>query len=190
MSTRSIEIRMRANVSGFTAEMAKARQSLDEVVKAADKNAQVADTAGGRMVQSARLQADEWSAVGNTLLGVGAIGTAAFGGMVKTAASFEQQMSAVQAATLAGSGEMEQLSEAAKQAGVDTAFSATEAAQGIEELAKAGVSTSDILGGGLKGALDLAAAGGISVQEASESAANALTQFSLSGEDVPHVANL
>jgi TP901 family phage tail tape measure protein len=85
---------------------------------------------------------------------------------------------------------MDVLREAAIEAGADTAFSATEAAQGIEELAKAGVSTTDILNGGLAGALDLAAAGGVSVEEAAESAASALTQFGLSGEDVPHVADL
>jgi TP901 family phage tail tape measure protein len=70
------------------------------------------------------------------------------------------------------------------------AFSATEAAGAIENLAKAGVSTKDILGGGLKGALNLAAAGQLAVGDAAEIAATAMTQFGLSGKEVPHIADL
>ena len=60
----------------------------------------------------------------------------------------------------------------------------------IEQLAKAGVSTQDILDGGLTGSLNLAAAGSIDVGEAAETAASAMTQFGLSGSDVTHVADL
>jgi TP901 family phage tail tape measure protein len=85
---------------------------------------------------------------------------------------------------------MEKLRAAAIKAGADTQYSATEAAKGIEELAKAGVSTTDILNGGLNGALSLAAAGQMDVGAAAEAAASALTQFKLKGQDVPHVADL
>jgi TP901 family phage tail tape measure protein len=85
---------------------------------------------------------------------------------------------------------MDLLREAAINAGADTAFSAKEAAQGIDELAKAGVATKDILAGGLTGALSLAAAGSLGVGEAAEIAATALTQFKLSGDKVPHLADL
>ena len=99
-------------------------------------------------------------------------------------------MSNVAAATHETTGNMELLRAAALKAGADTAFSASEAADGIEALAKAGVSTADILNGGLTGALDLAAAGNIEVGDAAEIAATALTQFRLSGEQIPHVADL
>ncbi|MGH2165501.1 phage tail tape measure protein, partial [Enterococcus faecalis] len=65
-----------------------------------------------------------------------------------------------------------------------------EAAGAIDELAKAGISTKDILGGGLKGALSLAAAGQMEVGDAAEIAATAMTQFGLKGSDVGHVADL
>lgn len=116
--------------------------------------------------------------------------TGAFAGITLTAATFDKAMSSVSAATLASASDMEKLREAALQAGADTAFSATEAAEGIEELAKAGVGTADILGGGLAGALDLAAAGQIGVGEAAETAASAMTQFNLAGTDVTHIADL
>ncbi|MEU8186002.1 phage tail tape measure protein [Micromonospora carbonacea] len=123
-----------------------------------------------------------------TVMGAGLLGAAAL--TAKFAMDFERQMSAVQAATKASSADMERLREAALQAGKDTSFSATEAAQGVEELAKAGVSTAAILSGGLRGALDLAAAGGLDVAEAAETAASAMTQFGLAGADVPHIADL
>ena len=85
---------------------------------------------------------------------------------------------------------MDLLREAAITAGADTAYSAEEAAGAIEELAKAGVQTKDILGGGLAGALALAAAGEMDVAVAAETAASAMVQFKLKGEDIPHIADL
>ncbi len=47
--------------------------------------------------------------------------------------------------------------------GEKTKYSSVEAGQGIEELIKAGVSLTDIINGGLEGALNLATAGGIRI---------------------------
>jgi hypothetical protein len=52
---------------------------------------------------------------------------------------------------------------AAIKAGADTVFSATEAADAITAMSKAGVSAKDILSGGLDGALSLASAGELDV---------------------------
>jgi hypothetical protein len=57
-------------------------------------------------------------------------------------------------------------------------------------MAKAGVSAKDILGGGLTGALDLAAAGQLSVGDAPRSRRRRVNQFNLQGKDVSHVADL
>lgn len=142
------------------------------------------------VVDSANQHKKSFDSVAQSAAVVGATAAVGVGLAVKKFAEFDKQMSAVKAATGETAGNMELLRSAAMQAGKDTAFSATEAAKGIENLAKAGISTKDILGGGLKGALDLAAAGQISVADASEVAATALTQFKLSGQDVPHVADL
>lgn len=125
-----------------------------------------------------------------TLTKVGATAAVGVGLAVKKFADFDKQMSSVQAATHETAGNMDLLREAAIQAGADTAFSATEAAEGIEALAKAGVNTQEILGGGLKGALDLAAAGNLGVGDSAEVAATAMTQFNLTGKEVPHIADL
>lgn len=132
---------------------------------------------------------------GLTTLGsaAGKVGLVAAGGLalaVGAAARFDKAMSAVQAATHETAANMDELRAAAIKAGADTVYSASEAAGAIEELAKAGVSTKDILAGGLSGSLNLAAAGAIDVADAAELAATAMTQFKLGGDQVNHVADL
>lgn len=125
--------------------------------------------------------------------GMAAVGTAAAVGVglaVSKFAEFDQQMSFVRAATHETAANMDLLRDAALDAGARTVYSATEAAGAIEELAKAGVSTADILSGGLDAALDLAAAGGLDVAQAAGIAATALKTFNLEGEDMSHVADL
>ncbi|WP_435589666.1 phage tail tape measure protein [Micromonospora aurantiaca (nom. illeg.)] len=142
----------------------------------------------GEMDKAARAGHLDQVADSAAVAGMGLLGLA--GAAVKFNADFDKQMSAVSAATHATAGDLERLRQAALRAGQDTAYSATEAAQGIEELAKAGVSTTAILNGGLSGALSLAAAGNLDVAEAAETAASAMTQFGLKGADVPHIADL
>ncbi|MEV6344123.1 phage tail tape measure protein [Actinoplanes sp. NPDC051851] len=136
------------------------------------------------------VKAGNFDGVADGMARVGTVGVAAFGLAVGAAAKFDKQMSAVAAATNAAGQELDMLRTAAVQAGKETSYSATEAAQAIEELSKAGVSTAQILSGGLDGALSLASAGSLDVAEAAEAAASAMTQFKLSGSDVPHIADL
>lgn len=175
MPEKTVAVGLEARVAGFIAGMKSAQASVSSLTRELDKSA-------------ARKQA--WLTIGNVAGGIGLAAAAGVGVAVKAAADFDKAMSSVEAATRAPTGAMEQLRAAAMKAGADTAFSATEAAGGIENLAKAGVSTNDILRGGLMGALNLAAAGQIDVADAAESAATAMTQFGLQGRDVPHVADL
>lgn len=190
MADRSVRVVLRANVADFKAQLNSASKSLDDLVKKSDKSAQLAQTRLGRLAQSAEYQREAWASAGTALLGAGTLMALGVAGAVKQFADFDQQMSAVQAATHETAANMGLLREAATQAGADTAYSATEAASAIEELAKAGVSTADILNGGLGGALSLAAAGGLEVGKAAEIASMALNQFKLRGSDVEHVADL
>lgn len=101
----------------------------------------------------------------------------AIAGAITKSADFEARMSSIKAVTGSSADVMRQFHDAAIKAGADTAFSATEAADAIEELAKAGVSTKDILSGGLTGALNLATAGELDLKEAAEIASTALNAF-------------
>jgi TP901 family phage tail tape measure protein len=171
---RTVGVKLTADVSSYMANLRRAGVATKEF--AGDLN---------RAASTGKLDhvADRAGVMGIALAG-------AFGYAVKSAADFDKAMSAVSAATHANAKDMGLLREAALQAGKDTQYSATQAAQGITELSKAGVSTASILGGGLKGALALAAAGQLDVGEAAEIAASAMTQFRLSGDKVPHVADL
>jgi TP901 family phage tail tape measure protein len=119
-------------------------------------------------------------------IAIGAAGVSAVG----AATGFERTMSGVKAVAGATSVEMAQLSGLALKLGADTSFSASQAAAGIEELIKGGLSVGDVMGGAAKSTLDLAAAGGIDLPSAATIAANALAQFGLKGRDMAHVADL
>jgi TP901 family phage tail tape measure protein len=108
---------------------------------------------------------------------------------VHQAAQFESKMSALQATSGATGGTLDKLRGQALAMGAATKFSADEAAQAQIELSKAGVSTSDILGGALPGALALAAAGELDVAQAAIIASQAMNIFNLKGRDVPRVAD-
>ncbi|WGY03728.1 phage tail tape measure protein [Nocardioides sp. QY071] len=135
-----------------------------------------------------RLQA---SAVGAAKLGVGALALGA-GALAKSAIDAERQFSTsmrlIQANTSATSAEMDKLNKLAIQLGADTSFSASEAADAMLELAKAGIDTKTIMGGGLAGTLQLAAAGGTDLATASTIASNALNTFHLAGKDMASIA--
>ncbi|MDR1079232.1 MAG: phage tail tape measure protein [Propionibacteriaceae bacterium] len=131
------------------------------------------------------------------LTAMGSAMTSAAKGAVLKWADFDQAMSGVRSALSATVTDADKLdltmgllSEAAAKAGLKTQFSAIEAAQGITDLVKAGVSARDVLMGGLVGALNLTAAGDLSVADSAEFAATAVSQFALSGRDIPRVADL
>ena len=190
MADRRVKVIFSAEIQGFKSAMAEAAQATKKAKEASEESSKAADTHLGKLVQSATKNRDAWEQTGAVVAGAGAAILGGVGLAVKSFADFDKQMSSVKAATHETEGNMNLLREAAVKAGADTSFSAQEAAQGIEELAKAGVKTQDILGGGLAGALDLAAAGALSVAEAAEISASALTQFQLSGDKVPHIADL
>lgn len=106
-----------------------------------------------------------------------------------TQADFEKTMNILAAATGAPADQMASLQDLAMQMGADTVFSAGEAAGAMLELAKAGVDTTQIMGGGLQGTMALAAAGSVDLATASTVAANAMNAFGLQGDDMTSIAD-
>lgn len=174
MTLRTVGVRLTAEIADYQNKLKAAGQTTRDFKGELDKAA-----------KKGNLDAVATQAAGVGLALVGMAGYA-----LKSAADFDKSMSSVAAATHAPKAEIAQLRAAALQAGKDTMYSATQAADGVTQLAKAGVSTANILGGGLKGALSLAAAGQLDVGDAAEIAASAMTQFKLSGSQIPHVADL
>jgi TP901 family phage tail tape measure protein len=141
----------------------------------------------GRLGQEVQ---DAGAQIGMAFGGVSLAIAGGLGVAVKKAADFEQGLSNIKAVSGATGEEMEQLKQLALDMGASTKYSATEAAQGIEELVKAGVSMTDITNGGLKGALSLATAGGLELAEAAEIASTALNAFRKDGLSVGQAADI
>jgi TP901 family phage tail tape measure protein len=176
VATRTVSVVLRAEIDQYIAGMTRASRETRGLGDSTDDMSR--RTRGG------------FDLAGKGALLLGGAVAAGIGMAVSKSMEFEKSMSAVQAATQASASTLGDLREAAMKAGADTQYSATQAADAITEMAKAGVSAKDIMGGGLSGALALAAAGQIDVAEAAGIASVAMTQFSLSGEDLPHVADL
>ncbi|EMY4797057.1 MULTISPECIES: phage tail tape measure protein [Bacillus] len=104
--------------------------------------------------------------------------------------NFEQQMANIKAVSGSTGEEMKKLSELAVNMGETTKYSSVEAGKGIEELIKAGVSLTDIINGGLSGALNLATAGELDLGEAAEIASTALNAFKADHLSVADAANI
>lgn len=168
---KNIVIRLMADTASYEAAMTRAGSTARTVASGMEGT--------GR---KSALIASGMTAAG---LAVAAFGVAA----VKMAADFDQKMSTVQANTGATSAQMDQLRAAAIEAGASTVYSASDSADAINDLGKAGMSVTDILTGGLSGALNLAASDGMAVGDAAEYMANALSMFHLKGSQASQVAD-
>ncbi len=135
-------------------------------------------------------QREAFNLLGRSMLVAGGLMAAGVGMAVARFVEFDQAMSQVKAVTQESVENMDLLRDAALDAGGATVYTATEAANAIEELGKNGLSTAQILSGGLDAALALAAAGGLDVARAAEIAAITMKQFNLEGAQLPHVADL
>lgn len=104
--------------------------------------------------------------------------TGALAASTAAGASFESQMSTVQAISQASGTEMARLKALAKQMGIETKFSATEAGQGLEYMAMAGWEVDSMLAG-LPGIMNLAAASGEDLGQVSDIVTDSMTAFNL-----------
>lgn len=125
------------------------------------------------------------TAITGTTTALAGVATAA----IKVGSDFEAQMSRVQAISGAAGDELESLKNQAIQLGADTAFSAKEAAEGMENLAAAGFTTTEIMDA-MPGMLNLAAAAGEDLAASSDIAASTLRGFGLEASDAAHVADV
>ena len=159
-------IRVKVDPRGAAAGGKKVEGSLDRVKKA------------GREVGKVLQQAFGILAVG---AGVG------FG--VKILAEFSQEMSTVKAITGATGTEFEDLRNKAKELGATTRFSASQAAQGMKFLARAGFDARESVEA-VGGTLKLAQAGALDLGTAADIASNVLTGFRLETSETERVVDV
>ncbi|MEE8608994.1 MAG: phage tail tape measure protein [Nitrospiraceae bacterium] len=104
-------------------------------------------------------------------------------------ANFEQQMSTVRAISGATEAQFKSLTEEAKRLGITTRFSASEAAEGMVFLARAGFEVNEVLGS-IQGTLLLAQAGALGLGEAADIASNVLKGFRLEVSETGRVVDV
>lgn len=172
----------------------KAFDDIQSKIKNIEKNTVTAGKNAGKAYSLGFIDSVKASALGNIIANAVGQATSLIANGIKkglgTVFDFNAQLSNIKALTGSTAQEMDKVRSIALQLGKDTKFSGLEAAQGIEELLKAGVRIEDIMGGAAKGALDLAAAGGIAVADAAEIASTALNAFAKDGLSVTQAADI
>lgn len=171
----NIMVRISADTSNYTAKMKAASKSATEFGSALERPMTAGEKFEAGFVKVGAM--------------VGAVSAAIGVAAVKSFADFDAAMSEVGANVDTTGNQMSLLRDAALDAGKSTIYSATESAQAINELGKAGMSVTDILSGGLTGALNLAASDGMEVAQAAEYMSSALAMFHLEGSRATDVAD-
>lgn len=137
-------------------------------------------TQGGQALQS----------VGKSLTAGITAPVAALGAMaIKTGSDFEAAMSNVAALSGATGKDLEDLTNTAREMGAATIFSATDAADALGYMALAGWDAQESMSG-LPGVLDLAAASGMGLAEASDLVTDYLTAFGESADQATRMADV
>lgn len=196
---------MKAQAASLAAEYRKQGMSASDAFKRAWS--EIERESAVSAINTEKIWYSSSSNIGNAITRIGSISTkalkvattaitgsaTALGGIavaaVKVGSDFEAQMSRVQAISGATAEELEDLKDQAIQLGADTAFSAKEAAEGMENLAAAGFTTSEIMDA-MPGMLNLAAAAGEDLASSSDIAASTLRGFGLEASDAAHVADV
>lgn len=109
--------------------------------------------------------------------------------IVNVTAGFESQLSVVAARSGATQQELEQLAELAARLGATTQFSASQAGEALGELSAAGFTAQQQMQS-LEGVLQLAAAGGVSLQESALIATSILNSFGKKASEISGVNDI
>lgn len=147
---------------------------------------------------AARKASDRLESIGHRLTTAGGLASiggslplaAGLRGALQTSADFEASMNRVGSVLKPTTAEMEALSTAARELGRSTTFSALDAADAVEVLARNGLSAADILDGALSASLALAGSSGSDMASAGDLVTDILTQFQMEARDAAAAADL
>lgn len=161
----------------FDRHMKNMRTQAGLTERATVKSFGVIGAAGGAMAASLRSSALALAGVAGATAGI------------RVLADFAQAMSTVRAVTGATETQFDALEKKARQLGATTRFSATQAAEGMLYLARAGFDTDQVLGS-IEGTLRLAQAGNLDLGRAADIASNVLQGFRLEVTETARVVDV
>ena len=131
----------------------------------------------------------EFTAAGAKIAASGAAIGVGLGAAVKSTMDFDKAMSRVKALSGATDADFERLRATAKELGATTAFSASQAAEGMQYLAMAGYETNEIIEA-MPGLLSMAAAGQVDLGTTADIASDILSAFGLTADQTARVADV
>jgi TP901 family phage tail tape measure protein len=109
--------------------------------------------------------------------------------VAKLAGDFQASMNSLQVNAGATEKQLASMRKEAIAIGQDTTKSASDAADAMNILAKAGMKAEDILNGGAKAAVNLATATGSELDPAAAAITDTMNQFKLTAKDLPFIIN-
>lgn len=115
--------------------------------------------------------------------------TAMGASIIRTGMEFEAAMSKVAAISGATGDDLKAMTDQAKELGATTVFSASQAASGMEFLARAGWDAQEIMAA-MPGMLDLAASGALDLGEAADITSNIMSAFGIEAAKAGNVADI
>jgi len=133
--------------------------------------------------------ASKIGSIGKTMTVAGAAITAGFAMAIKTASGFEQSMANTASVAGATSEELQRMSDAAREMGKQSIYSASQAADAMYYLGSAGLEADQIIGA-LSGTMTLAAATQSDLAFTSEAITATLAQYNLEAEEASRVSNV
>ena len=183
MADRSIVVRLRAEVDGFKREMAEATRAVDQTAKGTETAAKQADTAMGRMVQSAQKNRAAWDSVGTTLTGFGAATVGGLALATKAAMDWESSWAGVQKTVDGTAPQMAALEQGLRNMARELPASHQEIAAVAEAAGQLGIATPNVLGF-TRTMIDMGESTNMSAEEAATSLARFMNVMGTSQEDV------
>jgi TP901 family phage tail tape measure protein len=170
-STSTKELTKRQSQLAAASEKAKAAQmSLNKTMAAQEENMSKRSEMRGQLFDAAGL-------------------AVALAAPVKIAAQFEQSMAKVGAVSGATDAQIAKLTATARDLGATTAWSASQAAEGMQFLSMAGFNTQQTIAA-MPGMLNLASAGATDLGSAADIASNILTGFNLKAEEMGRLGDV
>ncbi len=179
-----VAIEIRGDNSSFNRTMREAQRDAQRVGQVIERDFGRADQSVAKLNNTLKGTATSMLALG-AAVGVGAGLT----GGVRLIADFSQAMSTLQAITQGTTEEMVALRAVANELGATTRFSATQAADAMTELARAGFTVNQVLAG-IGPTLSAAQAGGAGIAETAAIIAATIGGFGLQATDAARIADV
>ena len=177
MANREIQVNITADVSGLNNGINKANDSVNNLGNNGSKQTNMLGGLFGKL--------------GGVIAGAFSVGAIVnFGKEVfNVGKEFEYAMSRVQATSGASAEELQKLTETARDMASKTMYSSRETAEALNYMALAGWDATQMMDG-LAGVLNLATAGAMDLQSASDIVTDVLTMFSMEAEEAGRMVDV